>query len=261
MALSCPGTPLRMLDPAIAEDAVADLRDLVEAGTLAPRSFNRRLTAWSALWRWASEANRSGVTGIARNVWPRRALLHAPKVARALTEPELAAVTGTVAVAAAAGDCTARRDLVKLRASFLLGVCVSELRSLRWGDVEPVEGGGLVSIRNGKGGKARTIRVSMDTVALLESLGRGDADAWLFLNPAGTAPLSRQAIADRFSRWGKKAGVHLHPHRLRHSHATSAIRAGCDAFVLSATLGHASTATTAHYVASNPAESSSLRLG
>ena len=42
---------------------------------------------------------------------------------------------------------------------------------------------------------------------------------------------------------------------------TLAIRSGCDVFVLAGSLGHASTSTTAHYVAANPKDSSSLRLG
>ena len=47
----------------------------------------------------------------------------------------------------------------------------------------------------------------------------------------------------------------------RHSHATHAVRRGVDVFTLQSTLGHASSATTGHYVAANPEDSSSLRLG
>ena len=46
-----------------------------------------------------------------------------------------------------------------------------------------------------------------------------------------------------------------------HSHATHAVRRGVDVFTLQSTLGHASSATTGHYVAANPEDSSSLRLG
>lgn len=257
----CPGTPLRLLDPPTAENAVADLRAQVQEGTLAPRTFNRRISCWSALWRWASEPTRSGVTGIARNIWPRRCLLDAPKVAKALAEPELTAVLGVVQAAAIAGNPTARRDHVMLRAGYLLGVRVSELRALRWGDIERLPDGGIVTIRRGKGGKFRAVRVSTATIDLIESLGRGPEEAWLFPSNRSDGPISRQAIADRFARWGRLAGVHVHPHRLRHSHATAAIRAGCDVFTLQCSLGHASTATTAGYVAANPADSSSLRLG
>lgn len=261
LAANRPGVPLRALDPQTAENAVADLRAQVEEGTIAARTFNRRVACWSALWRWASEPTRSGVTGIARNIWPRRSMLHAPKLAKALHEPELAAVFGVVAAAARAGDRTAARDFVLMRAGYLIGARVSELRALRWGDIERLPEGGLVTIRNGKGGKCRAIRVSTATLDLLETLGRGAEGDWLFPSPRNDGPISRQAIADRFARWGRQAGVHLHPHRLRHSHASFAIRAGCDAFTLQLSLGHSSAATTAGYVAANPSDSSSLRLG
>ena len=261
LAANRPGVALRALDPQTAENAAADLRALVDEGRMAPRTHNRRLACWSALWRWASEPTRAGVTGISRNVWPRRAMLHAPKVAKALGEPELTAVLGIVQAAAIAGDRTAARDFVLLRAGYLIGARVSELRALRWGDVERLPEGGLVTIRNGKGGKCRAIRISTATVDLLETLGRGAEGDWLFPSCRNDGPISRQAIADRFARWGRQAGVHLHPHRLRHSHATSAIRSGCDPFTLQLTLGHSSAATTAGYVAANPSDSSSLRLG
>ena len=38
-------------------------------------------------------------------------------------------------------------------------------------------------------------------------------------------------------------------------------RRGVDVFTLQSTLGHSSSATTGHYVAANPEDSSSLRLG
>ena len=73
--------------------------------------------------------------------------------------------------------------------------------------------------------------------------------------------LTRQAIAFSMRKWGKLADLELHPHRLRHSHATHAVRRGVDVFTLQSTLGHAPSATTGHYVAANPEDSSSLRLG
>jgi len=54
-------------------------------------------------------------------------------------------------------------------------------------------------------------------------------------------------------RSGRAVDVHLHPHKLRHNHATHAIRRGMDVFTLQATLGQSSSATTSGYVAANPA--------
>jgi site-specific recombinase XerD len=258
---NCPGIPLRLLTPPDAEQAVADLRAQVEAGEIKPRTFNRRLAVWSALWRWASEPTRSGVTGFLRSIWPRRSFLAVEKLSRPLQEGELQELVGNVATAARHGRRSARRDLVMIRAAYLLGTRVTELANLQWGDVERLEDGGLVTIRRGKGGKTRTIRVSTGTVNLIESLGRGAADGWLFPSGRTDGPLTRQAIGDRVRRWGRQVGLQVWPHRLRHTHATQAVRAGVDVFCLQATLGHSSTATTSNYVLSNPSDSSSLRLG
>jgi site-specific recombinase XerD len=254
------GVPLRLLDPAVAQDFVDGLLQQVEAGQLKPRTFNRRIAAISAMFRWASEPCRSGVSGVPRNPMPRRSMLTATKCTRALAEPDLDAVLGVIAAAARNGCRTAQRDYVLVRASYLVGCRVSELARLRWCDVEAIEDGGQVHLL-GKGSKARTVRISADTLTLLETLGHGAADAWLFPSPRTDGHLTRQAIADRMRHWGQQAGVHLHPHKLRHTHATQAIRRGVDVFTLQATLGHSSSATTGAYVAANPADSSSLRLG
>ena len=113
----------------------------------------------------------------------------------------------------------------------------------------------------GKGNKPRTIRVSSATLELLESLGRGELDGWLFPSERRDGPLTRQGVASRMAKWGREAGVKLYPHRCRHTHATHAIRRGVDVFTLQVTLGHSSTGTTSHYVLAEPGESSSLKLG
>ena len=105
------------------------------------------------------------------------------------------------------------------------------------------------------------VRVSGDTVALFESLGRGASSDYIFKGQRLGTHLTRQAIAFSMRKWGKIADLEVHPHRLRHSHATNAVRRGVDVFTLQSTLGHSSSATTGHYVAANSEDSSSLRLG
>jgi len=259
-----PGAPLRMLDPVMSENLVADLREKVQAGEMAPRSFNRRLAAWSSLYRWASEPGRSAVSGVVRNPLPRRSFLAVEKVERATSEAGVQAMVAEAQVHARNGSRVAARDVVLLQLAFLSGLRISELVSLRWGDLERVEDGALLHVRRGKGGKSRSIKVSAATATLVESLpgGRGEDDAWLF--PSRKRPgqhLSRQGAGDRWRRWGQAVGVKTSPHCFRASHATVALRRGADLHLIKQTLGHASLNTTQVYLAHNPTDSSSLRLG
>ena len=125
--------------------------------------------------------------------------------------------------------------------------------------IEALDDGGQIHLF-GKGSKRRTVRVSPATLELFEGLGRGADEEFVFPSPWRDGHLTRQAIGDVCRKWGRAAGFHVHPHQLRHSHAMQANRLGVDVFTLQVTLGYSSSATTGHYVASNPEDSSSLRL-
>ena len=152
------------------------------------------------------------------------------------------------------------RDYTLIKGAYLLGCRVSEIAIVRWKDIEALNDGGQIHLF-GKGSKRRTVRVSSATLELFEGLGRGADEEFVFPSPRRDGHLTRQAIGDVCRKWGRAAGFHVHPHQLRHSHATQAIRRGVDVFTLQVTLGHSSSATTGHYVAANPKDSSSLKLG
>lgn len=159
------------------------------------------------------------------------------------------------------GNLKARRDYVLVKGSYLLGCRVSEISRLKWGDVERLSHGGQIQLF-GKGSKSRVVRVSCDTVTLFESLGRGAPTDFIFNGQTSGTHLTRQAIAFAMRKWGKLTDLELHPHKLRQSHATHAVRRGVNVFTLQIpAVGHQSSATTGHYVAENPDNSSSLRLG
>ena len=157
-------------------------------------------------------------------------------------------------------DRNAKRDYALVRASYLLGCRASEIAAIRWQDIEVLSDGGQIHLL-GKGSKRRVVRVSGHTLELFESLGRGEAEAYVFPSPRGKGHLTRQAIGDVCRKWGRAAGFHVHPHQLRHRHATHAVQRGMDVFTLQATFGHSSSATIGDYVAANPRDSSPLRLG
>jgi len=255
------GQAFRQLTPQMAENWVGFERAAVDRGERQPRSFNRRVAAVSAMFRWASEPNRSPSTGIPRNPLPRRQQIEVAKQPKPLTHGDLERMVEAIE---AAGH---QRDLVLIKGAYLVGCRVSELAGLRWGDIEMLDGGDGQIHLIGKGSKARTVRVSNATMALFHSIQPSEAneDDWVFPSDRrGSGHLTRQAIGSRVRHWGKVAlgpDARVWPHRLRSSHATHAIREGVDVFTLQTTLGHASTSTTQGYVAANPADSSSLRLG
>ena len=65
-----PDLLLRQIDPHVMQQWVDDLRQRVEAGDLKPNSYNRRISAVSAFYRWASEPARCTTTGVPRNSVP-----------------------------------------------------------------------------------------------------------------------------------------------------------------------------------------------
>ena len=157
-------------------------------------------------------------------------------------------------------DPKAQRDYALIKGSYLLGCRVSEIAAIRWKDIEVLSDGGQIHLL-GKGRKARTVRVSSDTLELFQSLGRGEANGYVFPSPRRDEHLTGQAIGQICRKWGRAAGLHVHPHQLRHRYAIHAVQRGVDVFTLQATLVHSSSATTGHYVDANPRDSSSLRLG
>ena len=250
---------LREIDPSLAQDWVSQLREEVDAGLMKPRTFNRRIAAISSLYRWASDPSRSAVTGVPRNPVPTRSLLQAPKTTRGISEEAVATLLGVIRQAFST-DRNSRRDYALIKGSYLLGCRVSEIAVIRWKDIEALDDGGQIHLI-GKGSKRRTVRVSPATLGLFQALGRGADEEFVFPSPRRDGHLTRQAIGQVCRKWGRAAGFHVHPHQLRHSHATHAVQRGVDVFTLQATLGDSSSATTGHYVASNPRDSSYLRLG
>ena len=95
-----PHLHLREINPAFCQDWVSLLQEQVDAGLMKPRTFNRRIAAISSLYRWAAEPSRSAVTGVPRNPMPPRALLHADKSTRPLTDEQMGLLMATIAKAA-----------------------------------------------------------------------------------------------------------------------------------------------------------------
>lgn len=151
---------------------------------------------------------------------------------------------------------------------YFTGLRVSELCNMRLGDIE-YEGGWPARLKViGKGDKERTVVLSHDpaigageaaralSVWLQHRAGivaglRGPASDHVWLVPVGARtgqPISPSGVRAIFRSLSRTVGVSVHPHVLRHSFATHAVRSGARLDAVQRMLGHASLATTGMYL-------------
>lgn len=144
------------------------------------------------------------------------------------------------------------RDKVLLTTIFSLGLRVSEATALKWTDLKDNK---LTVL--GKGNKTRVLVVSPQLLQLLHQLPKNHY--FIFPNRFGTR-LSRQAVLKIIKNAAITAGINpkVSCHWLRHSHATAALKNGCDIYLLKESLGHSNISTTQKYLSNNPEEGSSL---
>lgn len=140
------------------------------------------------------------------------------------------------------------RDRLLIRVMFGLGLRVSEALNLMWVDFS-VDDGQVNLTVVGKGNKQRTVLVNPDIWEELQGLRKEDID-YLFTVGKRNTPMKRNTAHNMLKRVGKKAGLgdSLSCHWLRHSHATEAIKGGCDLSLLQQSLGHSSITTTQRYL-------------
>jgi site-specific recombinase XerD len=143
-----------------------------------------------------------------------------------------------------------RRDALLTRAAFYLlwqsGLRKSEVEELRLDDLDLP--GRRLSVRNGKGMKDRTVFLTEATLKALTSYlavrGPGPTDhVFLYRNQ----PIGKDLIHERLKAAGKRAGVKVHAHRLRHTTATQLLNAGCPVTSIQKFLGHKKLNTTMIY--------------
>jgi integrase/recombinase XerD len=146
------------------------------------------------------------------------------------------------------------RDKALIEVLYATGLRVSELISLRAGDLN-LEEGYLTCI--GKGDKQRIVPLGQQAVDWVRRylhdgrtpLTRKKSSPWLFVNARDGGPLSRVGFWKVLKEYGTKAGISmdLSPHVLRHSFATHLLERGADLRMIQMMLGHADLSTTQIY--------------
>ncbi|BAJ64454.1 tyrosine-type recombinase/integrase [Anaerolinea thermophila] len=207
-------------------------------------TVRRHLMALRAYCRWGVETERIDRDPTARVKLPREETLSPGWLAkqeqyRLLREAERAV--------SAADTPTRRRLAVRDRALvvFLLntGLRIAEACALTVEDVQIGERSGWVVVRGGKGNKSRKVPLNVEVRRALNAWReeRGDGEGSVFdLTPSGAYR--------RLVEMGRRAGVEVHPHTLRHTLAKNLVDAGVGLHEVAALLGHSSLNTTRVYV-------------
>jgi integrase/recombinase XerD len=179
--------------------------------------------------------------------------LRAPRAFAALPRYLTGAQVEALLAAPDVGSPLGVRDRAILEVLYATGLRVSELTSLRAGDVD-FDVGILTCF--GKGRKERLVPVGEEARRWIvryqeevrPGLAHGQASHVLFLSNRG-GRLSRMGLWGIVRRHAVTAGVEetLTPHVLRHSFATHLLERGADLRALQAMLGHADISTTQIY--------------
>jgi integrase/recombinase XerD len=154
--------------------------------------------------------------------------------------------------------CRRLRDKFLLHLLYHTGMRIGQALGLRLEDIRSWDNEIHVVPRTtnansmrAKAQEPNTIHVGEDLMALyadylVYEFGETDSD-YVFVNlwdgEIGQ-PMTYSAVTDLFHRLHKKTGIRIHPHMLRHTHATELIRDGWDAAKVQKRLGHASVQTT-----------------
>jgi integrase/recombinase XerD len=227
------------------QDLEAFVRELMVSG-LSPRSVARAVASVRGFYRFVA-VERKQDQSPADDLRPPRAWPALPKflsleeVDRLLEQPDTATPRGL-------------RDKALIEVLYATGLRVSELISLRAGDLN-LDEGYLTCI--GKGDKQRLVPLGQQAVDWVRRYlhdGRGallkkKTSPWLFVNARDGGPLSRIGFWKVLKEYGIKAGVTagLSPHVLRHSFATHLLDRGADLRMIQMMLGHADLSTTQIY--------------
>ena len=206
---------------------------------LSPKSLQRRLSGCRSFYQWLLKHGR-----IAANP---AAGVRAPRAPRKL--PQVLDVDEAVALVEVPTDAPlGLRDRALLELFYSSGLRLSELRLLRWRDLDLDQG--LVTVL-GKGSRQRTVPVGSHACRALAEwradTGAGP-DAPVFPGRGG-APISARAVQVRLRELARRQGLfkRVYPHLLRHSFASHVLESSGDLRGVQELLGHADIATTQIY--------------
>ena len=138
-----------------------------------------------------------------------------------------------------------RHEIVKRAFLFscLCGLRVSDIRKLRWCDLQRSGGRVRIEITMQKTKEPLYLPISDEALKWLPERGEANGSDFIF-------PLTHEGtVNDTLQHWAKVAGItkHISFHVSRHTHATMMLALGADLYTVSKLLGHKNIATTQIY--------------
>jgi len=136
------------------------------------------------------------------------------------------------------------------------GLRASELCDLTIGDLPHVHGKDCIWVRDGKGSVMRTVDIGPKLIEQIKRFCKlyrkgAEPEDPLFISERGNR-FGYMSLYSKIRGIGKKAGVKLHPHMLRHTYATKLYGIERDLRFVQDQLGHASPETTSIYARTSP---------
>lgn len=140
---------------------------------------------------------------------------------------------------------TAERARLGVYLFLYTGLRLAEVAALTWADIDLEEG--MLMVQEGKGGKARTVPIHPRLAAELSQVTDRRPGRAVIGRRDGSA-MHPKSVAEIFTRWLRARGVELTPHQLRHTFASTMLRAGVPLPDIQNALGHSSLETTQMYL-------------
>lgn len=153
------------------------------------------------------------------------------------------------------------RNKLILKTLFITGIRVSELSSLKWGDLKERSDGGQMTVY-GKGQKTRVLLIPEPLWSDLMNFRDSSPDKlFIFRGKNKKTQIHPTTILRIVRKAAQKAGLKVSPspHWLRHAHASIACEKA-PLHVVQSSLGHSSIQTTSHYLHVKPNDCSSKYL-